>query len=146
MCHHHGPFVVRLRAFDYSDVIWASWRLKSPVFLLFVQRFVNADIKENIKAYFIGPLGGEPWSCDCFVAYCPHRELSLSKDKLAMIRGKSGVIPSFHVTVRESIGHRVQRGYCTLAGFGDVNCRIDGSLTTISSDNGLSPGRHQAII
>ena len=34
----------------FSAITWASWRLKSPASQLFVQRFVQANIKSNIKA------------------------------------------------------------------------------------------------
>ena len=34
----------------YSDAIWVLWRLRLPSALLFVQRYVGADIKENTKA------------------------------------------------------------------------------------------------
>ena len=34
----------------YSDVIWVRWRLKSPASWLFTQPFVQAQIKESIKA------------------------------------------------------------------------------------------------
>ena len=33
---------------QYSDVIWASWGLKSTTVWLFVQAFDQADIKDNI--------------------------------------------------------------------------------------------------
>ena len=33
---------------QYSDVIWASWGLKSTTVRLFVQPFGQADIKDNI--------------------------------------------------------------------------------------------------
>ena len=33
---------------QYSDVIWASWGLKSTTDRLFVQPFDQADIKDNI--------------------------------------------------------------------------------------------------
>ena len=35
---------------DYGDATWASWRLQSPVIRLFVQQFVQVDIKGNIGA------------------------------------------------------------------------------------------------
>ena len=38
---------------------WARWRLKSPASLLFTQLFVQAQIKENIKAPRHWPLCGE---------------------------------------------------------------------------------------
>ena len=38
---------------------WAGWYLKSPAFRLFVLLFVQANIKENIKARVTGPLWGE---------------------------------------------------------------------------------------
>ena len=39
----------RNKALHYNDVIWASWRLKSPAFRLFFQRLLQANIKGNIK-------------------------------------------------------------------------------------------------
>ena len=39
-----------LLGYHYSDVMWTRWRLKSPASRLFVQPFVQAQIKENIKA------------------------------------------------------------------------------------------------
>ena len=38
---------------------WARWRLKSPVSRLFTQPFIQAQIKENIKALRHWPLWGE---------------------------------------------------------------------------------------
>ena len=38
---------------------WARWRLKSPVSRLFTQPFIQAQIKENIKAPRHWPLWGE---------------------------------------------------------------------------------------
>ena len=38
---------------------WAWWRLKSPASWLFTQPFVQAQIKENIKAARHWPLWGE---------------------------------------------------------------------------------------
>ena len=43
----------------YSDVIWALWRFKSPASRLFAQPFIQAQIKENIKAPHHWPLWGE---------------------------------------------------------------------------------------
>ena len=39
-------------AFNYITVtsLWARWRLKSPSSPLFIQQFIQAQIKENIKA------------------------------------------------------------------------------------------------
>ena len=39
----------------YGDVTWASPCLKSPETQMFVQRFVLASIKENIKSRLTGP-------------------------------------------------------------------------------------------
>ena len=48
-----------------NDVTGASWCLKSPPILLFVQPFVHAYIKENIRARVTGPLwwesNGDRW-------------------------------------------------------------------------------------
>ena len=38
---------------------WARWRLKSPASPLFTQPFIQAQIKENIKALRHWPLCGE---------------------------------------------------------------------------------------
>ena len=38
---------------------WARWRLKSPMSRLFAKPFVQAQIKENIKAPRKWSLGGE---------------------------------------------------------------------------------------
>ena len=38
---------------------WARWRLKSPAFRLFAQQFIQAQIKEDIKALRHWPLWGE---------------------------------------------------------------------------------------
>ena len=43
----------------YSDVIMSRWRLKSPASRLFTQPFIQAQIKEHIKAARHCPLGGE---------------------------------------------------------------------------------------
>ena len=49
----------------YNEIIiivtswWARWRLKSPASRLFTQPFVQAQIKENIKAPPLWPLYGE---------------------------------------------------------------------------------------
>ena len=37
---------------------WAWWHLKSPASLLFTERFIQAQIKENIKAWHHWPLCG----------------------------------------------------------------------------------------
>ena len=50
-------FVVGLH--HYADVRWARWRLKSPASRLFTQPFIQAQIKENIKAQRHWPLCGE---------------------------------------------------------------------------------------
>ena len=49
---------------------WARWRLKSPASPWFVQPFVQARIKENIKALHHWPLWGE---------FTGHRRISLTK-------------------------------------------------------------------
>ena len=38
------------KAIHYSDITWASWRLKSPATQLFVQPLVFFDVNQNIKA------------------------------------------------------------------------------------------------
>ena len=38
---------------------WARWRLKSPVLPVFIQPFIQAQVKENIKARRHSPLWGE---------------------------------------------------------------------------------------
>ena len=45
---------------------WASWRLKSPAYRLFVQPFVQGYIKENIKVKRFWPLwwGIHRWPAD----------------------------------------------------------------------------------
>ena len=45
--------------YHYSDVIMKRWRLKSPASRLFTQPFIQAQIKENIKAQRHWPLWGE---------------------------------------------------------------------------------------
>ena len=44
---------------------WARWRLKSPASWLFTQLFIQAQVRENIKAPrlwpFCGEFAGEPW-------------------------------------------------------------------------------------
>ena len=49
----------RSRNLHYSDVIMTRWCLKSPASRLFVQPFIRAQIKENIKAPRHWPLCGE---------------------------------------------------------------------------------------
>ena len=44
---------------NYRDATWASWRLKSPAFPLFVHPFVQAHIKENLEALVTVFLWGE---------------------------------------------------------------------------------------
>ena len=66
---------------------WALWHLKSPVSPLFARPFVQAHIKENIKAPCHWPLSGEStgdrwipltkgqWRGKCFhvkTSWCPH--------------------------------------------------------------------------
>ena len=46
-------------AYHYSDSKWARWRLKSPTYRLFAQPFVQAQIKESIKAPCHWPFWGE---------------------------------------------------------------------------------------
>ena len=48
----------------YSDVTWTSWYLKSTATPLFVEQFLQAYIKENIKAprsLFCGESTGDRW-------------------------------------------------------------------------------------
>ena len=49
----------RKRASELDLNIWARWRLKSPASRLFTQLFIQAQIKENIKAPRHWPLWGE---------------------------------------------------------------------------------------
>ena len=51
-CHHGIPtaFILQIPVNHYNNVTCTSWRLKSPAKALFVQPFVHAHIKENIKA------------------------------------------------------------------------------------------------
>ena len=44
---------------DYSDITWTSWCLKSLATPKFVEPFVQAHIKENIKTLHHWPLWGE---------------------------------------------------------------------------------------
>ena len=74
---HKGP--VTRKIFPFDDVImrqgidckitvtsqWARWRLKSPTSRLFVQPFIQAQIKQNIKALRHWPLWGEFTSHRC---------------------------------------------------------------------------------
>ena len=41
---------LKVRANQYFITIWVRWRLKSPASPLFTQTFIQAQIKENIKA------------------------------------------------------------------------------------------------
>ena len=50
-------FYVGTLIYHYSDVI--KWRLKSPALRLFIQTFIQVQIKENIKALRHWPLWGE---------------------------------------------------------------------------------------
>ena len=52
--------------YHYSDVIRAWWRLKSPASRLFIQPFIQAYTKENIKAPRHWPLWGE-FTCDWWI-------------------------------------------------------------------------------
>ena len=46
---------------QYSAVSWAFWRIKPTVTRLCVQRFVQPDIAENIKApYFVQEISRWP--------------------------------------------------------------------------------------
>ena len=47
---------------------WRHWRLKSPASRFFTQPFIQAQMKENIKALRHWPLCGE------FTGDCPHKE------------------------------------------------------------------------
>ena len=46
----------------YGEVTWESWCLESPANRLFIQQFVKADIKENIKACVTRPFWWESTS------------------------------------------------------------------------------------
>ena len=64
-----------LLVMHYTDVIWASWRLKSPAPLFFYSLFILAT-KETAKLRFIGPLCGErlvgsPHKSSAMWASCP---------------------------------------------------------------------------
>ena len=59
-----SSLLCRCKTSVFSDDItvtsqWARWRLKSPASRLFAQPFVQAQIKENIKAPRHWPLWGE---------------------------------------------------------------------------------------
>ena len=45
--------------FHYTDVIMTEWCLRTPASLLFTKPFIQAEIKENIKAPRHWPLCGE---------------------------------------------------------------------------------------
>ena len=53
-----GPCCNESQVCHYNDVTM-KWRLKSPAFRLFAQRFVKAQIKENIKTPCRWPLWGD---------------------------------------------------------------------------------------
>ena len=78
---------------------WASWRLKSATSRLFVPWFVQAPIKENIKAPHHTPLWGESNS---------YRWIPLTKDHL---RAKCFYLPtlSCHYMSYEIIATRLRR-------------------------------------
>ena len=64
MIDQDGPAALALNATWWHTVItvtllWAQWRLKSPVSPLFTQPFIQAQIKENIKAPRNRPWCGE---------------------------------------------------------------------------------------
>ena len=42
---------------------WARWRLKSPASRLFTQPFIQAQIKENIKALRLTPSSSTAFVC-----------------------------------------------------------------------------------
>ena len=63
-CGHYDVNVMRIRVHVVVSTIivtslWERWRLKSPASLIFTQPFIQAQIKENIKALRQWPLWGE---------------------------------------------------------------------------------------
>ena len=52
-------YYIKLDASHYYDVIMGAMRLKSPASRLFTQPFIQAQIKEHIKALRHWPLFGE---------------------------------------------------------------------------------------
>ena len=59
----------------YSDVIMSAMRLKSPASRLFAEPFVQAQIKENIKALRHWPLWGESTGD----RWIPHQKAPVSR-------------------------------------------------------------------
>ena len=57
---HHPRFtsLKNMMTSHYNDITWTSWRVESPATGLFVQQFIQADIKRH-KLRTDGPLWGE---------------------------------------------------------------------------------------
>ena len=53
--HRHCKLATNITVIPW----WAQWRLKSPAFRVFAEPFVQAQIKDNIKALRRWPLWGE---------------------------------------------------------------------------------------
>ena len=97
-------------------LLWAWWCLKSPVSQLFTQPFIQVQIKEKTS-----------------------RRLCIT-----------GLITGEFPTQRASNSDNVSIWWChhelALTHWGRVTHICVSNQTIIGSDNGLSPGRHQAII
>ena len=58
-CEQHGQFLAHSAKMISMTSKWARWRLKSPASRVFIQTFVQAQVKENIKLPRHWPLWGE---------------------------------------------------------------------------------------
>ena len=103
---------------------WVPWRLTAPASRLFSQQFVQEHIKENVSCCW--PLWGESNG---------HRWIPLIKGKLC---GKCFPLTTSSWRTDFKMTHG-------LTHWGRVTHICVGNLTIIGSDNGLSPGRRQAI-
>ena len=115
------------------------WRLKTPASWLFTEPFVKTQIKESIKSLHHWALwGGSPVNS-------PHkgpvtRKMFPFDDVIMKLN------PGHAPARRGIVTHPVVISYCHLTHWGRVTHICVGKLTIIGSDNGLSPGRRQAII
>ena len=120
--HHICP--VHLK--HYSDVTLASCHLKSPIRRLFVQKLkvYSGWLQRSIKARHCGTiLGGNQWG-------------PLDSHHKGSVKRKAFICYAIMKNPLKIL----------LTHWGRVTHICVGNLTIIGSDNGLSPGRRQAII
>ena len=133
----------------YRDITWVSWHHRSPETQMFVQQLVKAQNKENIKAPFYQPFvrGTLRW-----FEHSPHIRIVMLKKFHVMKYSWCEMYWNFNTWIELHWLHyapsirSISCSLWSLTHWGWVTHICASKITIIGSNNGLSPGRRQAII